>query len=353
MQVSSPEGTSGLVLVELHDLAATRPATLPPVILSPPVARTVAPGAPFALEVIAAGVPALAYQWSKDGVPVPGATAASLAVEVAAAAHGGTYRVTVTNTGGVATSLPATVTIQGLPGGAGASQAVVGSGYVAGGTVTITNTLSFAGAPSGLGWSVTLPAGWSFAGTTGQVGDVGPAAGATGTLEWAWSTVPASPVTFTYRLNVPAGESGPKVLTATGIVREGGNVIAIAATPTPFLVGSEAQYHSADTNADRRISLFELTRVIELFNTRNGSTRTGCYRVLAGSEDGFAPEPTRAAATVVSLTAYHAADSGRDGKISLFELTRVIELFNTRAGSQRTGQYHVQAGTEDGFAPGP
>jgi hypothetical protein len=31
----------------------------------------------------------------------------------------------------------------------------------------------------------------------------------------------------------------------------------------------------------------------------------------------------------------------------------VIELFNTRAGSQRTGQYHVQAGTEDGFAPGP
>lgn len=38
---------------------------------------------------------------------------------------------------------------------------------------------------------------------------------------------------------------------------------------------------------------------------------------------------------------------------SLFELTRVIELYNTRSGTTRTGRYHVQAGTEDGFAAGP
>jgi hypothetical protein len=50
---------------------------------------------------------------------------------------------------------------------------------------------------------------------------------------------------------------------------------------------------------------------------------------------------------------YHAADTSRDGKLNLIELTRVIELYNFRSGTIRTGQYHVQAGTEDGFAPGP
>jgi len=55
----------------------------------------------------------------------------------------------------------------------------------------------------------------------------------------------------------------------------------------------------------------------------------------------------------VTLTRYHSADTDKDGKLSLVELTRVIELYNTRAGTTRTGQYHVQAGTEDGYAPGP
>ena len=34
-------------------------------------------------------------------------------------------------------------------------------------------------------------------------------------------------------------------------------------------------------------------------------------------------------------------------KLSLSELTRVIELFNHRNGTTRTGQYRVQANTED------
>jgi hypothetical protein len=93
--------------------------------------------------------------------------------------------------------------------------------------------------------------------------------------------------------------------------------------------------------------------VIELYNTRNSTTRTGCYAVQAGSEDGFAPEPTRANSATVTLTKYHSADADKNGKLSLVELTRVIELYNTRAGTSRTGQYHVQAGTEDGYAPGP
>jgi hypothetical protein len=74
--------------------------------------------------------------------------------------------------------------------------------------------------------------------------------------------------------------------------------------------------------------------------------------VLAGTEDGFAQD---AAATAnQTLTHYHSADSNRDGQISLGELTRVIELYNTRSGTVRTGQYHVSpTPSEDGFAPGP
>jgi hypothetical protein len=116
-------------------------------------------------------------------------------------------------------------------------------------------------------------------------------------------------------------------------------------TPPPF--------HTADTDRDNRLSLLELTRVIELYNTRNGTVRTGCYKVQAGTEDNFAPEPTRADTATVTLAAYHAADANRDGKLTLLELVRVIELYNYRAGSTRTGQYRIQVNTVDGFAPGP
>ena len=51
--------------------------------------------------------------------------------------------------------------------------------------------------------------------------------------------------------------------------------------------------------------------------------------------------------------ARHDADTDASGRISLVELTRVIELYNTRSGTVRTGQYHPQSGTEDGFAAGP
>lgn len=71
------------------------------------------------------------------------------------------------------------------------------------------------------------------------------------------------------------------------------------------------------------------------------------------TEDGFMAEPTRSGGAVVTLTNYHSADTNRDGRFSLLELTRVIELFDMRSGSVRTGAYRVLAGSEDGFSPGP
>jgi hypothetical protein len=119
------------------------------------------------------------------------------------------------------------------------------------------------------------------------------------------------------------------------------------------LVGTgPAKLHSADTDRNSRIALGELMRVIELYNTRHASVRTGCYAVQSSSEDGFAPDAARANTATVALGSYHSADSNRDGKISLVELTRVVELYLIRTGTIRTGEYRTQAGSEDGFAPG-
>ncbi len=113
--------------------------------------------------------------------------------------------------------------------------------------------------------------------------------------------------------------------------------------------------HSADYSpADGTLNLAELTRVIELYNTSIGTVRTGRYVVSASSVDGYAPDPGVTAGSIP--TTPHTADLNRDGRLSLTELTRVIELFNTRAGTTRTGAYHAAASpsaTEDGFAPGP
>jgi hypothetical protein len=350
VQVSGVGIASGIALLEIFEVDAQRASTAAPAVISPPESTALVTGQALTLGVVTTGKPAPSFQWRKDGSPLTGETTSRFNVASVSAADAGGYDVAVTNLAGTVFSPVANVTISG---GHSATQAQVGSGYVAGSTVTLTNTLTYTGTASSLGWQVTLPAGWSFASDGGSSGDVKPATGATETLEWAWTTVPASPVTFTYTVNVPAGETVARSLTAAGIVRSGGTVATVAATPSPVTIAPIVT-HSCDTNRDFRFGLLELTRVIELYNTRNGTVRTGCYAVATTpTEDGFVADPARAGSASVTLSRFHSADSGRDGKISLLELTRVIELYNYRAGTTRTGQYHVQAGTEDGYAPGP
>ena len=123
-----------------------------------------------------------------------------------------------------------------------------------------------------------------------MLGDVRPVVGTVGALEWAWSVPPVGSVTFTSTVSVPAGTAGDQFLAASGIVRFEGALSQPIATPSPLLV-PQITTHSADTNSDFRISLVELTRVIELYNVRSGTLRTGAYRLLGGAEDGFAPGP--------------------------------------------------------------
>lgn len=237
----------------------------------------------------------------------------------------------------------------------GATHAIVDDGgYSAGGTITVTNTLVYTGSPTGLTWELLLPDGWSFVSSTaGVYATTVPAGGTTGTLEWAWGTPPPSPVTFSYVLSVPSTSVGAQEIAAIAGLQAAGTTVQILVKSDPLVIGERQSYHSADTNRDWKLSLLELARVIELYNTRDGATRSGAYAVLDGSEDGFAPEPARAANMSATLTRYHSADTDRNGRLSLLELARVIELYNQRTAGVRAGRYKLQSGSEDGYATEP
>jgi hypothetical protein len=324
-----------------------------PVISAQPQGQSAAQGATVILAVTASGGPPLAYQWYRDGVALTGQNASTLTLVSVTPAQSGVYAVAVSNPAGTTWSSEAGLTV--LPPGTAALHAQSGvQGYLAGETVSIQNSLSFVGEAQSLGWEVLLPAGWSFVSAAGSQGDVRPGVGETQILSWAWTAPPASPVAFSYVLRAPAGATGNQTFSALAIVRQGGVPIRLLANPDPLVLVPAASLHSADTDGNYRLSLLELTRVIELYNTRNGTTRTGAYDVAAAAtEDGFEPAPARLASAVVTLTRYHSGDSNRDGKLALLELTRVIELYNYRVGGVRTGQYKVKFGTEDGFDPGP
>jgi hypothetical protein len=161
--------------------------------------------------------------------------------------------------------------------------------------------------------------------------------------------------TLVFRYVVQAGDSTEGgSLTAVSLSLEGGAIqdangnhasLTFDEQAFPDVI-IEARFHSADTNHDWRLSLLELTRVIELYNTRSGTERTGEYHSEAGTEDGFASRPG-------IIVGHHSADSNQDGRIDLSELTRVIELYNTRTETTRTGEYHRNSDTDDGFASGP
>ena len=325
-----------------------------PTITSEPTDQVVLIGSTASFTVEATGGDSLTYQWRKDTTPITNATAATFEISPSALADAGSYDVVVTNNAGDVTSTSASLTVVDLV----ASHEVVGSGYTVGGTVTITNTITYAGTLSSLGWTVLPPdpvddQPWSYASGGGNVAQVSPQSGDTDLFDWAWTTTPASPVVFTYTLNVPANATGEKSLIAMVKPRFNGVQLEALVPPDPLVMTEVPPFHSADTNQDSQFSLTELLRVIELYNTRFGTTRTGRYQVEDGTEDGFSADPSLASSASVTLTRYHAGDTNQDGKFSLTELLRIIELYNFREGTKRTGLYHVQLGTEDGFAPGP
>lgn len=82
-----------------------------PAIVNHPVSGSVVAGDPASFTVAASGATPLSYQWQKNGVNIPGATAATYQIAQTTAADAGQYRCVVTNPIGNITSNAATLTI--------------------------------------------------------------------------------------------------------------------------------------------------------------------------------------------------------------------------------------------------
>lgn len=110
--VGTPVGTTGTL-----DYAA------PPAITAPPVARSAVIGQAASFRVTATGV--TGYQWTRNGVTIPGATGASLDLANVQPADAGVYAAVLTGPGG-------TTTTTGVVLGLTATQPVAGAGTLVG-----------------------------------------------------------------------------------------------------------------------------------------------------------------------------------------------------------------------------
>jgi glucose/arabinose dehydrogenase len=82
-----------------------------PSITTHPTSRTVAPGASVTFSVRASGPPPLRYQWQRDGLNIPGATAQDYTFVAAAGDNGARFRAIVSNDNGSVLSNEALLTV--------------------------------------------------------------------------------------------------------------------------------------------------------------------------------------------------------------------------------------------------
>ena len=102
--------------------------------------------------------------------------------------------------------------------------------------------------------------------------------------------------------------------------------------------GGEDAVHTGDQDADLRIQLSELLRLIQFYN----SGGLHCAETPDATEDGYAPGPGGQ-----SCAPHHSDYEPQDWAVELLELLRVIQFYNS-------GGYTPcpDGGTEDGFCPG-
>jgi len=103
-------------VVANNSAAVVSEALLPPVILVPPLNRTITNSASVTFVVGASGTPPLSYQWQYNGADIAGAVNASLNLGTVGFAARGAYRVRVSNAAGAVTSAVATLTVLLSPG---------------------------------------------------------------------------------------------------------------------------------------------------------------------------------------------------------------------------------------------
>jgi hypothetical protein len=115
--VATDDGAVFVVVVNnsvgtVTSASATLRVISPPIITLPPAAQTINVGQTATFSVTATGTATLAYQWSKNGTNITGATANFYTTPAAVLAdNGALFRVTVTNAAASVVSAPALLTV--------------------------------------------------------------------------------------------------------------------------------------------------------------------------------------------------------------------------------------------------
>ena len=344
--ITSPTGAS-VTSATAQVIVAT---PIAPTFTIQPRSHSAASGDSLTLRALATGDPAPSYQWRRNGQDIADAHHSTLILSNVTAEDVGTYSVVATNRAGSTGSSEVTVSV--YPAGTHARQQLTEIQRSENAVIVkITNSFSSEMAVTSLDWEVLLPPGWTYTVSTGtDAATAAPSPNDSELLIWSWKSGDLSELNFTYTITKPlaAFEPGPpdQLVTLLTVETAAGSTQYLV-QPDPLLLRLQ---HSADVDGDNRLSLSELLRVIELYNTRSGTSRTGRYRVQSGTADGFAPETTNGSP---HPERFHSADFNRDGQLSLSELLRVIELYNTRTGTSRTGRYRFATDSSDGFSPDP
>lgn len=154
-------------------------------------------------------------------------------------------------------------------------------------------------------------------------------------VDTPFNTANALRLYFKVALDAPEG--------AIAITQNGGSAsneaqddLAVSFNGFTLPVATTTGFHTADTTPDWTISLSEVLRLVQFFNSQ-------ALHCLDGTEDGYAP------GTGDQSCAPHDSDYFPfNWKIGLSEVLRLIQIYNYRFGS-----YHPDAVGEDGFVPGP
>jgi PKD repeat protein len=92
-------------------LTVVAPQASPPFITQQPAGQVVNEGQEVSFNITVTGVLPPTFQWLRDGVPIGGATSATLTLDGVSSIDKGTYTVIATNASGSATSEPAVLTV--------------------------------------------------------------------------------------------------------------------------------------------------------------------------------------------------------------------------------------------------
>jgi hypothetical protein len=139
-------------------------------------------------------------------------------------------------------------------------------------------------------------------------------------------------ITFEFSLAPGASAGFPVVLSHVFLASTAGQAVNTVFANGYIDTTGQGRPHAVDLDRNRAISLSELLRVIQFYNSAG-------FQCGSGTEDGYAP-----GAGSIICGIYDADYSPQDWQIGLTEVLRLIQFYNS------TG-YSEDATGEDGFKP--